>query len=47
VAKNQKHYLPSGKEYTGPTHKTKGKLMSGVKHTTASKILIHNKPKKT
>jgi len=36
-------YLPSGKAYTGPTHKTNGKLMTGAKHTKTSKMLSHSK----
>tara|TARA_R110000744_G_scaffold94066_1_gene181601 strand:+ start:13254 stop:13481 length:228 start_codon:yes stop_codon:yes gene_type:complete len=46
MAKNKPHYLPSGKLYKGLTHKdSKGKLMTGAKHTAASKFLTH-KPKK-
>jgi len=45
VAKGQKHYLPDGKLYMGPTHKAGGKLMTGAKHTPASKVLSHSKPK--
>tara|TARA_R110000803_G_scaffold172312_1_gene235221 strand:- start:4745 stop:4900 length:156 start_codon:yes stop_codon:yes gene_type:complete len=48
MAKNKLHYLPSGKLYKGPTHKdSKGKLMTGAKHTAASKFLTHTKPTKT
>jgi len=43
MAKKQPHFLPSGKVYTGPTHKTNGKLMSGAKHTKTSKNLSHSK----
>jgi hypothetical protein len=46
MAKNKPHYLPSGKLYTGATHKSNGKLMTGAKHTAASKFLTHTKPKK-
>ena len=46
MAKNKTHYLPSGKVYTGATHKTNGKLMSGAKHTKTSKFLSHTKPKR-
>ena len=46
MAKNKPHYLPSGKSYTGATHKTNGKLMSGATHTKTSKTLTHSKPKK-
>ena len=46
MAKNKPHYLPSGKLYKGLTHKdSKAKLMTGAKHTAASKFLTH-KPKK-
>ena len=47
MAKNQKHFLPNGREYTGATHKEKGRLMSGAKHTKNSKYLTHRKPKGT
>tara|TARA_R110001632_G_scaffold223974_1_gene356121 strand:- start:396 stop:542 length:147 start_codon:yes stop_codon:yes gene_type:complete len=43
MAKNKPHFLPSGKAYTGPTHKTNGKLMTGAKHTKTSKNLSHSK----
>jgi hypothetical protein len=43
MAKNKTHYLKSGVVYTGPTHKTKGNLMTGAKHTKNSKILSHTK----
>ena len=43
MAKDKPHFLPSGKEYKGPTHTTKGKLMSGAKHTQTSKNLSHSK----
>lgn len=46
MAKNQTHYLPSGKVYTGPTHKTGKTLMTGAKHSAASKVLTHTPPKK-
>lgn len=46
MAKGSKHYLPSGRLYTGATHKMKGKLHSGAKHTASSKVLSHTKPKK-
>jgi hypothetical protein len=45
MAKNQTHYLPSGKVYTGPTHKTAGVLMTGATHTAQSKKLTHTPPK--
>ena len=43
MAKNKPHFLPSGKEYKGATHKTNGKLMSGATHTKSSKNLSHSK----
>jgi len=43
MAKNKPHFLPSGKAYTGPTHKTKGKLMTEAKHSKTSKNLSHSK----
>ena len=46
MAKNQKHFLPDGKEHKGATHKDKkGKLMSGKTHTKNSQYLTHRKPK--
>lgn len=44
--KNQTHYLPNGKTYTGATHKSGSVLMTGAKHTPASKTLTHTPPKK-
>jgi hypothetical protein len=41
------HYLPSGKVYTGPTHKSGGRLMTGKTHTAKSVYLTHTKPKIT
>jgi hypothetical protein len=46
MAKNKPHYLPSGKLYTGATHKTNGKLMTGKTHGKTSKFLSHTKPRK-
>lgn len=46
MSKAATHYLPSGKPYTGPVHKDKGVLMTGAKHTAASKTLTHMPPKK-
>jgi hypothetical protein len=46
MSKTSKHYLKSGKLYTGPIHKTGGKPMTGATHTAASKPLTHTKPKK-
>ncbi len=46
MAKAKPHYLPSGKEYTGPTHKMPdGSVHSGSKHTKSSQVLSHKKPK--
>jgi hypothetical protein len=42
---SQKHYLPNGKEYKGPTHKAGSMLMTGAKHTAESKKLTHTPPK--
>ncbi len=42
MAKGVKHYFRDGTEHKGGTHKdAKGRLMSGSKHTTASKFLYH------
>jgi|TARA_R110000851_G_scaffold123761_2_gene253677 hypothetical protein len=46
MAKGQTHYLPNGKVHAGKTHKEAGVLMSGEKHTQASKVLTHAPPKK-
>lgn len=46
MAKSSKHYLPSGKEYKGATHKMNGQVHTGAKHTASSKVLKHTKPKK-
>ena len=46
MAKNQTHYLPNGKVYTGKTHKSGNMLMTGEKHTSSSKVLTHTPPKK-
>ena len=43
MAAGVKHYFKSGKEHTGATHKANGKVMSGAKHTTSSKFLVHKK----
>lgn len=45
MSKTKTHYLPSGKVYKGETHKTGSTLMTGAKHTAASKILTHTQPK--
>ncbi len=44
--KNVPHFLPNGKQYTGPTHKSGGVLMTGAKHTAKSKVLTHTPKKK-
>lgn len=46
MSKAQKHFTPDGKVYKGDTHKTGSKLMTGAKHTPASKTLTHTPPKK-
>lgn len=46
MSKTATHYLPDGKIYTGPRHKEGGVLMTGAKHTPASKVLTHTPPKK-
>ena len=44
MAAGVKHYFKNGKEHKGATHKNaKGQLMSGAKHTSSSKLLVHNK----
>lgn len=45
MAKTSKHYLKSGKLYTGPVHKMNGQIHTGATHTTSSKTLTHTKPK--
>lgn len=45
MSKTKTHYLPSGKVYTGATHKAGSTLMTGAKHTACSKPLTHIKPK--
>jgi hypothetical protein len=46
MSKVKTHYLPNGKPYMGATHKTGSVLMTGAKHTPASKVLTHTVPKK-
>jgi hypothetical protein len=46
MAKSSKHYLPNGKQYMGATHKMGGQVHTGTKHSDASKVLTHTKPKK-
>lgn len=45
MTKSAKHYLPSGKLYTGPTHKMGKELHTGATHTDKSQKLSHSKPK--
>jgi hypothetical protein len=46
MAVGSKHYLPNGREHKGPMHKNAaGKPMSGAKHTSSSKLLVHKKPR--
>ena len=45
MSKSAKHYLPNGKEYTGPTHKLGATIMTGAKHTDKSQKLGHAPPK--
>lgn len=46
MTKSSKHYLSSGKEYKGATHRMNGQVHTGAKHTNSSKVLTHSKPKK-
>jgi hypothetical protein len=46
MSKEKAHYTPDGKVYKGPTHKEGDKLMTGAKHTPASKFLSHTPKKK-
>lgn len=46
MSKTSTHYLPDGKVYKGPVHKTVGKPMTGAKHDQQSKPLSHTLPKK-
>lgn len=46
MSKSSKHYLPSGKLYTGAVHKMNGQVHSGASHTASSKLLSHAMPKK-
>jgi hypothetical protein len=45
MSKTSKHYLPSGKEYTGAVHKMGKQLHTGAKHSAGSKVLTHTPPK--
>jgi hypothetical protein len=46
MSKSAKHYLPSGKLYTGATHKMGGELHTGATHTAKSQKLSHTPTKK-
>ena len=46
MSKTKPHYLPSGKLHKGETHKVGTVLMTGAKHTPASKPLTHTPPPK-
>ena len=46
MSKTSKHYLSTGKEYTGAIHKMNGKPFTGATHTASTKPLTHTKPKK-
>lgn len=46
MAASSKHYLKSGKLYTGAVHKMNGQIHTGTTHTASSKVLTHSKPKK-
>jgi hypothetical protein len=45
MSKDKLHYTPDGKLYKGETHKVGTKLMTGAKHTPASKTLSHTPAK--
>jgi hypothetical protein len=45
MSKSATHYLPNGKVYTGPTHKSGTVLMTGKTHTAKSQNLSHTPPK--
>ena len=45
MSKDKTHYTPDGKPYKGETHKVGTKLMTGAKHTPASKTLSHTPAK--
>lgn len=44
--KGVKHYKPDGKLYSGLTHKSGGRLMTGKTHTVKSVYLTHSPPTK-
>ena len=41
--KGVKHYLPSGTEFKGATHKMPSGLFTGKEHSKSSKKLVHAK----
>lgn len=44
MAAGVKHYFKNGTEYKGAIHKdSKGRAMSGAKHTSNSKFVYHKK----
>jgi len=43
MSKSAKHYLESGKAYTGPVHKMDGELHTGAEHSDKSQKLTHSK----
>lgn len=45
MSKSAKHYLPNGKEYSGPLHKMGAALHTGAKHSAKSQKLTHTPPK--
>ena len=45
MSKDKPHYTPDGKLYKGETHKVGTKLMTGAKHSPASKTLSHTPAK--
>lgn len=45
MSKSAKHFLPNGKEYTGPMHKMGTELHTGAKHSAKSQKLSHTPPK--
>jgi len=44
MSKSAKHYLESGKAYSGPVHKMGKEVMTGSVHTAKSQKLMHSKP---
>ena len=45
MSKTSKHYLKSGKEYTGAVHRMNGQVHTGATHSASSKVLTHTQPK--